>query len=312
MLVKSITSLLSLLTLSFFISFWSEACINGAGHDGIVPKNNLKIPSYVKSLNGITEEVFNSVIDDIEEIYAPIVESKGGELNVIRNWDDATVNAFAQRDGKKWKISMFGGLARHETVTADGFALVMCHEIGHHIGGQPKKASFFSATWASNEGQSDYFATTKCLRKYFQAHPETEDLSVVVADVVQEKCMAVWGQSEDHKICMRGAMAGQSIGNLFSALRNIEKPDFAKPDTTIVTKTNDNHPAAQCRLDTYFSGALCNVADTVDFSDKDEQTGSCFVESGTVVGSRPLCWFKAKSKRSRSIRSELALASSQN
>jgi Zn-dependent protease with chaperone function len=54
---------------------------------------------------------------------------------------------------------MFGGLARDPLVTKDGFSAVICHEIGHHIAGAPRKG--FS--WASNEGQADYFATTKCL-----------------------------------------------------------------------------------------------------------------------------------------------------
>ena len=297
MLVNSIKSLLTLLTLSFFVSLTSEACINGEAQDGIVPKNNLKIPSYVKSVNGITKEVFDQVITNIESIYAPIVSEKGGNLTVVRNWDDATVNAYAQRSGKEWKVSMFGGLARHETVTADGFALVVCHEIGHHIGGAPKKASMFGSAWASNEGQSDYFATSKCLRKYFQEFPETEDLKLTAPAIAQEKCMAVWGQSEDHKHCIRGAMAGASLANLFAALRTISKPEFATPDPKVVTKTDDNHPAAQCRMDTYFNGALCSVSDTVDFSDKDEQAGACFVATGIKVGSRPLCWFKPKARR---------------
>ena len=55
---------------------------------------------------------------------------------------------------------MFGGLARHKLVTPDGFALVACHEMGHHLGGAPRRGG-----WASNEGQSDYYATTKCARR---------------------------------------------------------------------------------------------------------------------------------------------------
>jgi hypothetical protein len=33
---------------------------------------------------------------------------------------------------------MFGGLARHELVTDDGFMMVVCHETGHHLGGAPR------------------------------------------------------------------------------------------------------------------------------------------------------------------------------
>ena len=89
----------------------------------------------------MTQETFNAVIDSVETIYAPIVAEYGGRLKVERKWDDGTANAYAQRSGSTYKVSMFGGLARHETITPDGFALVVCHEIGHHIGGAPKKAS---------------------------------------------------------------------------------------------------------------------------------------------------------------------------
>jgi len=74
---------------------------------------------------------------------------------------------------------MFGGLARHETMTPDGFATVVCHELGHHLGGVPKKFSWFGNSWASNEGQADYFGIMKCLRKMF----EHEDNVKIVKEI---------------------------------------------------------------------------------------------------------------------------------
>ena len=149
------------------------------GKGGFLPENDLYIPSSVKSINGITKEEFDKAIDEVEHIYAPIVSSLGGNLQIERNWDDGTVNAYASQSGKTWKVAMFGGLARHATITKDAMALVVCHELGHHIGGAPKKGaaagtgggwwggqtSGSAISWASNEGQADYFATLKCLRK---------------------------------------------------------------------------------------------------------------------------------------------------
>jgi hypothetical protein len=126
------------------------------GVEGFVPENDLKISENAKRFGGMTEEQFNSVIESVETIYAPIISELGGTLKVVRNWSDSTVNAYAQRVGNEWRVSMFGGLARHDTITADGFALVVCHEIGHHIGGAPRKTSTWSNPWASNEGQADY------------------------------------------------------------------------------------------------------------------------------------------------------------
>ena len=85
------------------------------GRDGFLPENNFYIPANQKSINGITEQEFNKAIDEVEEVYAPIVSSMGGKLNIERNWDDGTVNAYASQSGKNWKVAMFGGLARHAT-----------------------------------------------------------------------------------------------------------------------------------------------------------------------------------------------------
>ena len=96
------------------------------GSEGIVPENDIKIPANIKSImnSNLDEAEFNAVIDKVTAIYAPIVSQMGGELNVVRNWDDGTVNAYASRRGGTWNVHMFGGLARHEAVTPDGFALL--------------------------------------------------------------------------------------------------------------------------------------------------------------------------------------------
>jgi hypothetical protein len=267
------------------------------GSTGFVPDNNLKISVNAKRKagEGLTEEQFNEVIDKVERIYSPIVSSEGGVLKVARNWTDGTVNAYASRSGTTWNVSMFGGLARHATITEDGFALVICHEIGHHIGGAPKKASMWSNSWASNEGQSDYWANLKCLRRVFKDDNSLRKVRAMkdVPAEVENKCKAVWETAFDRAICIRGAMAGMSVAKLFQALRNAPvEPNFETPDARIVARTDDNHPAYQCRLDTYFQGSLCPVHYSDDVEQDQEVTGTCHGAIGSRIGTRPLCWFK--------------------
>jgi hypothetical protein len=266
------------------------------GSEGILPENDMWISTDAKGISTIDEAEFNAVIDKVIAIYEPIISQMGGTLNVERNWSDGTVNAYASRSGGTWNVAMFGGLARHNTITSDGFALVVCHELGHHIGGAPKKASFWS-TWASNEGQADWFSTAKCLRRVFRAEANSAQVvaGMNVPKVVIDECAAQFTSQEDQLICQRGAMAGMSTAQLFQALRNqTTAPDFTTPDASTVSRTNDNHPGTQCRLDTYYAGALCSVDELVDVDQSDEATGTCFRASGDTVGVRPACWFKAK------------------
>ncbi|MCR4295075.1 MAG: hypothetical protein NUW21_06040, partial [Elusimicrobia bacterium] len=103
--------------------------------EGFVPQNDMKIPMGSFEAKGITEVQFNEVMDRVEAIYAPEIAARGGRLVLKRLWSNPTVNASAQRSGKDYILNMYGGLARHESITQDGMALVACHEMGHHIGG---------------------------------------------------------------------------------------------------------------------------------------------------------------------------------
>ena len=261
------------------------------GKGGFLPDNDLSIPADSKTLTGISEAEFNAVIDKLETIYTPIVSRMGGRLTINRKWEDPTVNANATRLGG-WMVNMYGGLARHAAITSDGFALVLCHEIGHHLGGAPKVRSLFNR-WASNEGQSDYFATAKCLR---QAFLHDDNASIVRAlnapATLVAACNKQWVNKDDRNICIRSGMAGVSVAGLFAALRNQPEAKFETPDRNVVKKTDDAHPAHQCRLDTYFQGALCEKSFNEDVSQKDEVQGTCHGSTGHTIGLRPLCWFK--------------------
>lgn len=285
------------LILSFSLLGNTFAC-SMDGKSGFLPENKLKIPVGYKGMKGmkgmnggLTQDRFDAVIDSVVNVYAPIVASLGGNLFVERNWTDGTVNAYAQQFASSWKVAMFGGLARHETVTEDGFALVVCHELGHHIGGAPRKAG----RWASNEGQADYFAALKCLRRVWQFDDNAEIVKNMsdVPKTLVDACgrQHVWNQ--DVAMCVRTGMAGMSVAKLFQALRqNTVEAKFETPDKSVVTMTDDNHPDYQCRLDTFFQGSLCTKSFNEDMSATDEVKGACHASTGYKVGLRPTCWFK--------------------
>ncbi len=261
---------------------------------GYVPENDHYIPVGREAFGGITETIFNQVIAKIESLYRPEVARYGGQLQIVRNWADGTVNAYARREGSVFKIEMFGGLARHQETTADGLALVLCHELGHHIGGVPR---YRENPWASTEGQSDYFATLKCLRFVFA---EDDNQAIVaglnVPEAAKNQCRSQWQENTpDYWLCLRSAMAGLSGSRLFWSLSgaSAQVPDFARPDQTRVSQTYESHPAYQCRLDTYFQGSLCSVDERVEIGQQDAQTGTCHDYENQESGVRPLCWYYA-------------------
>jgi hypothetical protein len=270
---------------------------------GILPPNDMKIPVGAKVKvsglysaqmlgGGLTEAQFNTVLDKVEKINAPLVAQAGGKFEIKRNWTDETVNAYADRDDGNWTINMFGGLARHPLVTEDGFALVACHESGHHLGGAPKISGWMGSDWAADEGAADYYGTLKCLRRYFAGDDNAAIVGKQILDpTVEAKCKASFGGVDDQLVCERASFASQSLANLLAELGKTGTPAVGTPDTNVVSQTYDGHPAAQCRLDTYLAGSFCHVDVSAQLSDTDYHQGSCSQPQDTE-GWRPLCWFK--------------------
>lgn len=260
------------------------------GQEGFMPENDMSIPVGSKNANSMTEERFNEIIDKVEAVYAPIIKKeRRARLKVNRKWTDDTVNASAQQFWKLWIVNMYGGLARHPAVSDDGFALVVCHELGHHLGGAPKNT--LPMGWASNEGQSDYFASLKCFRKVFGDDDNAAIISSMNIDAyAAAQCAAQWGNDSDKALCIRAAMAGKSLATLLGG--GTRSVNFKTPDTSVVDSTNNRHPKGQCRLDTYFQGSLCTVPHTTDVSKSDATVGTCNRSKNDQAGVRPLCWYK--------------------
>lgn len=268
--------------------------------EGFVPENDMYITENMASMvGGITEAEFNGVLDRIESMYGEEVKKKGGTLTVSRQWENGTVNASAQQFAKNWTINMFGGLARHPAITIDGFALVACHEMGHHLGGAPKIGGWFNPNkWATNEGGSDYYSTFKCLRRFFKEDNNTAAiLSKTDLDpVAVRECKAAFTDKNDRMYCVRGTMAGHSVSALFQDLRGQETAaSLDTPDQRKVNKTAHSHPDTQCRLDTYFAGALCPIPVSQGYSNTDYHNGFCADRAKYPARSiRPRCWFKPR------------------
>lgn len=261
--------------------------------EGFWPENDLNIPASEVSIMALNQQQFNNVLDRVESFYQNEISNLGGRLEVKRLWDNGTVNASAMRVGRRYIINMYGGMARFHGISEEAFALVACHEIGHHIAGAPKINRWMS-TWASNEGQSDYYAGLKCFRHIYQPHENLDWLAEAeVPEIVWNKCSYVWTQDEDRAACARFALAGENIAQLF---RELKFPNtnlnFESPDPSIVIETDDGHPKPQCRLDTYFSAALCDKDVEAPLSDDNPEIGTCVRSQGYQTGVRPLCWYK--------------------
>jgi len=287
------------------------ACQEKKTQSVFMPDNDLADRGINSGNLAVDEELFNTLIDEVANVYEPIIRDHGGNLFINRLWTDPTVNASAvQFDDGSWIVNMFGGLARRQEVTADGFVLVLCHEIGHHLAGYP-----FVVDWAANEGSSDYYSVLGCARHLWQNKAATLGLNAIEVPVrLRELCDAIWTYPNERKLCYRTMLAGKSTASLLAALQR-KTVDFSRQDNNIVETTNNDHPNAQCRLDTFMAASLCmfewdhTIIPGKSFTDRNSREAereaanvSCsrfFERDGSALedieqGYRPNCWFKPK------------------
>jgi hypothetical protein len=124
-----------------------------------------------------------------------------------------------------------------------------------------------------------------------------EELAQFKSDdlLAKSDCAKVYTNSRDQLICERSAIAGKVLGNVLAELGGQSEVKLETPTDAVYSGIYQYHPKAQCRLDTYFQGALCSISFGQDFSNTDQLVGACSAEAEFEKGSRPKCWFNPDS-----------------
>jgi hypothetical protein len=181
------------------------------------PANSVLVSTDV-NVNGVGKAQADAALRKVHRFYAPIFARAGVTLDIQNLWDNPTVNAQAYPEaGSRAVVQMFGGLLRHPYTNLSVVYTVACHEVGHFLGGQPRYNR--GKDWASVEGQADYWAM-ECMRNVAPGR------------------------------ALSGAM---QTARLLAALSGDTMPNVGTPDQTVVNKTYEGHPNAQCRWDTMWA-----------------------------------------------------------
>lgn len=287
---------LALVLLASLVSLSATPADKRSQHvcEGFFPKNDIKIPMSLTA-DGISEKEYLDVLNRAEKIFTPIIAQHGGKLVVERDWQDGEFNAYATQDmNGNWIVHFYGGLARAKGMSIEGFTVVVCHELGHHIGGAPKIKSYYPGnSWATNEGQSDYYATLRCLKQLWTADENADFVKNNKIDpIAQKDCAAAHNNVEEQNYCMRAASGALALTTAFNIVTKSKIPlSLDTPDKKVVRRMDDSHPESQCRLDTYYQGALCDADVRIPLDNKDPRVGTCAQENGAKKGTRPLCWY---------------------
>jgi hypothetical protein len=176
-----------------------------------------------------------------------------------------------------YKIIVHGGIVRRPQLTKEGFVLALCHELGHLLGGYPLR----EYTKYASEGQADYYATHVCAKKVFGKMAKESPLKLQMKIDICDK-------SFDTKIeidtCYLTVFGAKSLADTIAQItQEYRQPEIELKDGFIAKATVTLHSAAQCRLDTYMAGLLCEKLWDDKLIPYDRKNATCI--------NRPRCWF---------------------
>lgn len=240
--------------------------------------------------NAYPEGRFLLVTKSFEQFFKPHFESLGAKFFLDTDWGDGAVNAWAWREGERYSLEVPGGIARYHTMSEEAFVMNLCHELGHLMGGAPARNSEISF-----EGQSDYFATAKCFKRFapfvleklggFQSGPDRTHYSEEIH--FQKHC-------ETHanpKICEHALLGALGATAYYAELEKAKTPSLSTPDRSVTRRTLSAHPKAQCRFDTMVAGVLCKADAMVNPRWDSAEYSWCHQNFDSDHG-RPKCWYR--------------------
>lgn len=130
------------------------------------------------------------------------------------------INAEVVKENNFVAISVWGGMLSHPMMSSPTLLLLLCHELGHFLGGPPLKSR---TGWSSTEGQADYFSTHNCMK----------NLGIDETQFIE---------------------AASGLSAIYAEVANQSQPRLDRCDQTVVTRINYGYPTVQCRLDTLLAG----------------------------------------------------------
>lgn len=282
--LKHIALLLSL----FSISTYAWSALEGDIQEESCFSSEERFPVQKNSLMS-DESLYLEIANKFKRKFSVMVATRyGKELKLEYRPNEDRVNASITRDDNNNPVMIItSGLIMFPQMSPSAFTAILCHELGHYMGGMPKKlrGNTTKRSWSSAEGQADYFATSKCLPEFYKGEKANESFNDTIAKEQVDELFHICSDP----LCMRVVHASLEMGKVFASIKKYASaPSLQKKDQSIVSRTNFKHPTLQCRLDTLVNGILCDADKNEHFSDDDPRVGACV---GEVKGTRPRCWY---------------------
>jgi len=214
--------------------------------------------------------------------YQAEIKNKGEDFVWNFDWSNPYLGAGTTFFDNTYSVILWGGMVRATGSDFEVLSVILCHELGHILGGTPYQRFGENAPedWSSAEGQADWFAATKCLPKVFQNFKDTDLINKSSGSTSVQNCR----KTENPSLCQWIRSASQKFSDfLFEHYTKLDgtsaRPSLIVDAPEVVEKTIvGSYPSPQCRLDTLKRGAICAAS---SFTNESCQRPACWYAEGS-------------------------------
>ncbi|MBY0412566.1 MAG: hypothetical protein K2Q18_00300 [Bdellovibrionales bacterium] len=169
----------------------------------------------------------------ISALFEKELSAQRKTLHIDAQWESPYFGAGISFYNDIYRLMILGGTTRVPDMTVNAYVALICHELGHLLGGLPYQ-TIPHAQWSSSEGQADFFAASVCLPKYFAKTLSVEDQKKIPAKIEKAGFEMMWAFRK------------------FDSSGSSSKLIRYKKDETKVSETLINlYPSIQCRYENF-------------------------------------------------------------
>ena len=178
---------------------------------------------------------------------------QGENLNLIAkfDWDNPYMMAGSTVQNGNFTIIFSGAFVRLPQMNHLGIAFILCHELAHLKGGEPRIVADNLSLWASAEGQSDYWAASVCMPEFIQ-----KSSALFQQIPVSDDSVRLCKNHHNSELCAQIITSGETFLKATAAWVNAKPISFVDWDHSEIAQVNRSYPTPQCRLQTVIHGAL--------------------------------------------------------
>ncbi len=229
----------------------------------------------------------------LETTYAENIRSLGGKLKFTLKESTDSPNAFAaKRADGTWEVTVVETLLSLKEQTKSTLGIILCHEIGHFLGGEPYVVGIQltpavrsrAPKKMSCEGQADYFATSDCIKKLSLKLPDLfSDNQGLLNPSMAEECNQNYEDKLDQNRCLETLVASHQTVLVYQKMlqeMNVPAGFFGRIENDRTDRTLNSvgeYPSLDCRYQTFINGTLCSGLSENGCND--------------AKWARPACWF---------------------